>query len=289
MNSFELWLVSIRTDWLNTIAILLSELCNSSFVIPFFMLGYWFWHPEAFRRVILLTGISIFLSTIFKGVWQLPRPPEAYHLYKVYDWSFPSGHAWQSLTMWGGLALEVKKRWFYLLALVLIIGTCLSRPYLGVHFVRDIIGGLVFGVLTLLAVRRLTDRPLLTWQRLSLWGKLSVLALIELAFFLSYPGDPFDNFTLLKISGALLGFWSCILVEDVYFTNKHFFHKKKEFSHIIFVSVPIMVAFLIFISEGKRLLPNVPFYYIDFIGYFLIGIWLGIGGFFISWMKVRRS
>src|SRR5690606_33585059 len=58
---------------------------------------------------------------------------------------FPSGHAQRSSTLWTSLALAYGSRPLGWLAAILIPLICLSRLYLGVHYLADILGGLALG------------------------------------------------------------------------------------------------------------------------------------------------
>lgn len=60
---------------------------------------------------------------------------------------FPSGHAQLALTFWGYTAWWLGRRWFWVLALLLVTLISLSRLYLGMHFLIDIVGGLAIGAL----------------------------------------------------------------------------------------------------------------------------------------------
>ncbi len=58
---------------------------------------------------------------------------------------FPSGHTSIAIAFWGGLAMMFRKRWMWTLATAMMILIPLSRIYLGVHFLADVIGGVVLG------------------------------------------------------------------------------------------------------------------------------------------------
>ncbi|MFC1760215.1 phosphatase PAP2 family protein, partial [Candidatus Neomarinimicrobiota bacterium] len=60
--------------------------------------------------------------------------------------SFPSGHAQGSTTLWLMLALLIRKKWINYLTAIMIILVSLSRLYLGVHYPIDILGGVLIGM-----------------------------------------------------------------------------------------------------------------------------------------------
>lgn len=78
--------------------------------------------------------------------WRLIEPPHSP--------SFPSGHALNSLAIYGTLALLASRRipWRVISGLVLLAGFLLplaigvSRPYLGVHYPSDVLAGWTAGL-----------------------------------------------------------------------------------------------------------------------------------------------
>ena len=65
------------------------------------------------------------------------------------SYGFPSGHVSGSFAMWGGMAILFRNRWLPWLAPLFISLTALTRVYLGVHFLADVLGGAVLGGLML--------------------------------------------------------------------------------------------------------------------------------------------
>ena len=95
---------------------------------------------------------SLLLNSILKIIFSIPRPDnlivESLYLSFAKGFSFPSGHAQGSITLWGIIAYHFKNDVkIILLCLFMVLWISLSRIYLCVHFPADIIGGWFFGLL----------------------------------------------------------------------------------------------------------------------------------------------
>ncbi|MGW8251888.1 MAG: phosphatase PAP2 family protein, partial [Anaerolineales bacterium] len=67
----------------------------------------------------------------------------------------PSGHAQNSIVVWGSMAASIGKRWVWAAAIVLSLLIGLSRIYLGVHFTIDVLAGWLVGALLLWTLLKL--------------------------------------------------------------------------------------------------------------------------------------
>ncbi|MDD3023659.1 MAG: phosphatase PAP2 family protein, partial [Syntrophomonadaceae bacterium] len=92
------------------------------------------------------------------------RPPED-ALAAAYGYSLPSGHAMLSLSFYGFLAYLLMRKWpdtkgkagaALLAGLILLVG--ISRSYLNVHYVSDILAGYFFGAILLMLFIKGLDR-----------------------------------------------------------------------------------------------------------------------------------
>lgn len=72
---------------------------------------------------------------------------------------FPSGHSSIAIAFWGALALLFRKRWVLGVSTALMILIPLSRIYLGVHFLADVLGGITLGAIILAAFYRIVLKP----------------------------------------------------------------------------------------------------------------------------------
>lgn len=66
-------------------------------------------------------------------------------------YGFPSGHVAIISAIWLGIALLFRRKWLWWLAGFLIVATAISRMYLGVHYLGDVVGGLAIGTLLALS------------------------------------------------------------------------------------------------------------------------------------------
>ncbi len=96
--------------------------------------------------------------SIIRFFYHRPRPFLTYHLDPLFmenSFSFPSGHATFFFALAGAIYLYNKKwgAWFFIAAALMSI----ARVIAGVHYPSDIIGGMIFGVITVyLTFRYLT-------------------------------------------------------------------------------------------------------------------------------------
>jgi undecaprenyl-diphosphatase len=104
---------------------------------------------------LLIVGVSLtaeLCNLALKETFQRTRPSLFQEIATLHSYSFPSGHAMGSAAVYGALAVSVARsvpRWrkpaFAIAsALILLIG--LSRIYLGVHWLTDVLAGWAAGL-----------------------------------------------------------------------------------------------------------------------------------------------
>ncbi|ADO75544.1 phosphatase PAP2 family protein [Stigmatella aurantiaca] len=121
-----------------------------------------------FRSLLLVAGSTVggaLVNSLLKHFFARPRPSVVPHLAEAFAPSFPSGHAMLSAIVYltlGALLSELTERSrlkAYVLGMAVLLSFLvgLTRVYLGVHYLTDIIGGWMMGLawalLTVLLVR----------------------------------------------------------------------------------------------------------------------------------------
>jgi membrane-associated phospholipid phosphatase len=120
-----------------------------------------FWRRGGKRIAIYLVVTNLVggaLDTIVKISVNRPRPELEDPIVHAFGKSFPSGHAMASTVGYGTLLLVfmpiIPRRWripAVIAYLIWISLMCMSRLSLGVHFVSDVLGGVVLGLAWLAA------------------------------------------------------------------------------------------------------------------------------------------
>ena len=111
-------------------------------------------HKHSARLLLASVAGGILLNNALKLWFSRPRPQVFERLTDTVSSSFPSGHAMSATVCYGTVAYLVmrlqKRHWSRVLtgttALILIVGICTTRLYLGVHYPSDVIAGMVIGL-----------------------------------------------------------------------------------------------------------------------------------------------
>ena len=194
---------------------------------------YWSYDKKLGRKVGLIAIMGLIWNTMIKNIVMRRRPyfdheninilrivePEA----DIYDisaqgFSFPSAHSTNSVTVFGSLAVNLRKRWFTVIAIIIPLLTGISRFVVGAHYPTDVMAGWLLGLTSVVLVTMLQNRVKNT---LTLYGILLITAIPGFFYCTSA-----DYFTAV---GLLIGFMGGTLLDDYYV---HFEDTRKPLSMV---------------------------------------------------------
>lgn len=162
----------------------------------------------------------------------------------IYDvaaqgYSFPSGHSTNATTMFGSLAVNLRRRWVTVIAIIIAALTGLSRIVVGAHYPTDVLAGWLLGAFSILIVQLLQKRIRNT---LALYGILAVTAIP--GFFYCRSADYFTS------TGLMIGFMAGTLLDDRYV---HFENTRKP----IWMVVRVLGGLAVYLALNTAL--KLPF------------------------------
>ncbi len=287
LNYFQ----SIQSHQLDAFFTSITMMGEKYVIIAIITWIYWNMSKKDGFLLTYLFLISTLLNSFLKFAFHTERP------YKILDnvqgkrletgggYAFPSGHTQSATTLYSSIAMSVKTRMFWIIALSLSVLVGISRLYLGVHWPVDVFFGFVFGLLipVLLYNRlfKLYDNKkqfmrILYITLVSIFSLAGLMILVNYLFFemsLDYSG-------YLKLAGVSTGAIFGFIFEE----NKLPF-KTEHYNSFKLVRYLLGMAGTIALLVGvKKLLPTGEIF--DFLRYFLVGIWIS-GAFPYLAVKMR--
>ena len=218
--------------------------------------------------------LSYSLNVILKDVVQEPRPFElnpSVKLSQADGYSMPSGHAQMAVVAWGAIAMRVRKTWFWIVAVAIMLLIGFSRVYLGVHFPTDVLAGWVIGTILLLIYA--FARPALGKWVSGLNMALQLLLAVGITALLLLINSDTESLTS---AGALCG--ACV---GLVFAQRYisFSAGGRWWQRVVRFLIGIIILFglylglkAVFPRDGTTL--GAIF---RFVRYFVIGIWIVLG------------
>ncbi len=174
-------------------------------------------------------------------------------------YSFPSGHTQATTSLWFSLMLVIRKSWFYIFATLLILLVGISRLYLGVHWPLDVLGGVVFGVISVIIGNYL----------FALSKKKNNKFILLILIFPSLIGlILFPSTDYAKAVGGFTGFFIGYVIESTYI---NFSINKKPLNTILKLLVGL-TSILAIKSGLKIILPATNLS--DFFRYLIVCLWI---------------
>lgn len=184
-------LESIRFPAMDSIMSAITCLGDELAFMAIAMLVFWCLNKRYGYFIFLVNFTGTVIMLIVKLLVRAPRPwirDPAFTIVEsarasAQDYSFPSGHAMTAAGTFGVLAVTGGRKWIRWLCGILILLVAFSRLYLGVHFFKDVIVGLlVGGILVLLFLHMFTSDERFAVKGIRMLSIMIVFTGILLAF-----------------------------------------------------------------------------------------------------------
>lgn len=314
LNNAITWNIFMQNlgTWLKVPMEAFSFLGNEYFFL--FLLPALYWCVET--SLGLQVGIVLLLSTSLNESLKLafhgPRPywfsPNVISYSTETSFGIPSGHAQIAVGVWGMLAARMRKGWGWLVAVLIVLLIGISRIYLGVHFVQDVVLGWLIGALVLWLVLRFWDPIASRFKNLGagskiLWFFVASLALVLLSLIpflwlkLSNWQPPqawaayAQNAVSLSGTFTSTGTFFGLLTGLVWFKRQGGFNAKgllwKRILRFVVGGIGVLVLYLglkilfgLIAPDTEAVIP----YLLRFIRYALIGFWVSAGA---PWVFIK--
>lgn len=223
-------------------------------------------------RLSLILILSSYINTDLKDLFSQPRPFDINPAVKFADadsYGLPSGHAQLALAVWGALAVWIKKLWFWIFAVLVILLISFSRVYLGVHFPTDIFAGWAIGIIFLCLYFTLEPGAEKKLTNLNRSAQLLIVFIVPVILALLHPvKDTTSAMGILAGAGVGLIFLNQeIKTQDLWW----------KIALRFFIGIIVIVSLyaglkMLFPKEGSS------FYLLfRFLRYCILGIWATFG------------
>lgn len=148
----------VRSPWLDDVVVDLTGLGDSflAYVVAGVAALFLWLTGHRFSVVVLLVAVlgANPATDLLKAIFERPRPMIVDWIEPVHSPSFPSGHAMTAAVLYGSLAYLVARlenrralrRATWVVCGTLVAAVAASRVYLGVHYLSDVLGGVVAGL-----------------------------------------------------------------------------------------------------------------------------------------------
>ena len=228
------YLQSHSTPFLDNLFNLITMIGEPHFII--FITTIVFWNISKKKGILLsfIFIISAVSNDLLKLTFQTKRPFQELdgitgkRIQTATGYSFPSGHTQSSTSFFITSAIMIKKKKFLIFALSISVLVGFSRLYLGVHWLIDIAGALVFGYLIANFVFKYLDKIYDDRRKFIKFTIILSSFIIITGLLLTILNDFYLEGELYlnnyyKIAGAAIGILSGYLLQEKYFpfTTNH--------------------------------------------------------------------
>lgn len=262
---------NLRHAWLSPTMTSISDLGTTGAIMFIISFAYWCWHKEHSRTLLYGVLLSFLVNSGLKEIVRECRPPQSLHLETISDgsFSFPSCHAQVTIILWWGLAYYVRSKVLSTFFIIVGILIAVSRPYLGVHYIHDVVAGLALGAVILVLCLLNEKHKIFKLDHFPFWVQTLLVIL-----FLTLCDLAIDNHSrVATASGVLFGSWLGSRLEEGYVNFRPTFSHPKLLQYALFGFGGALMIW----KGGNLLTPGLHSPYsiaFQYLQYTLLGFWI---------------
>lgn len=283
MVFFESWVIQFLQSILPYSAYELMNMIGHE-LIYVILLGviYWCINKREGQIAINIVMFSNFLNILLKYAFRMPRPDPSLRQDPEYatdqSYGFPSGSTQTATTFWGWASIKLRRWWLWTIGIIFIFVTAIARIGLGLHFLGDVIGGILVGIIIVTMAYFLVPYLRRYWKRMPKYLQDWLLPSAALFFFICFlcayalgiPYFPSENIAISM--GVVFGFGVGVMLESrfINFTTEVTWKTKGIRTILGFVLALIIYYLLTFAFSFTAIIPLLH-YSTRFIKYILVG------------------
>lgn len=270
------WIQQFRTEFLDDFFNFISYLGEENIYIILLVIIYFAYDKKFGEYLGFLLITALGFNTILKHIFKAQRPfvkyPDEVENIRPHTspgYSFPSGHTQTFSTVLYGIAIYIKKRSLTIIVVILTILMAISRMYLGVHFLEDVLVSLLLGLAMSIGMYRFFKRFENNDKAIYILYGITLSILMIAMFFIQTK-------TIVTTTAMFGGFFLAMYVEKTYVNfsnNVPLLHRALR----VIIGIVSMLAIqtglkeiFLFFTGGQEYL------ILDFIRYFTL-VFVGLG------------
>tara|TARA_B100001027_G_scaffold50573_1_gene33575 strand:- start:6937 stop:7827 length:891 start_codon:yes stop_codon:yes gene_type:complete len=285
------WVVNLRTPYLTPLFEFFTWLGYRDFLFMFIPFVYWCFDRKIFGRLVIIVFFTAIINSLLKDIFQDPRPDFSLNidpwLQTEASFGFPSGHTQIAVVIWLYIALVAKNSIVRTVSILFLLGVPLSRIYLGVHDIGDVLGGMIFGLITLYLASIVYKNIEIGKINFTIFTQYAGLIIIFIILYFLWPSDH-ETTIVTGIGGLIIGFFIGKNIDYKYFNFKRipntYFH---YFS--CFFALTIFILLNEFLELGFELM-SLPTWFESSVSSLILGLYISfIGLYLLSKIKLQSS
>ncbi|MFO7797804.1 MAG: phosphatase PAP2 family protein [Promethearchaeati archaeon] len=253
----------------------ITELGGTLIYLGIFFTLFWGINKKLARNLILIYISSNFVNFYAKAFIGNPRPDQSnWILIEASHLSTPSGHAMSSTVVWGYVGVKMKNILTLTISLLIIFLVSLSRMYLGVHWLGDILTGWLFGLIVLLLANIIEHSEIKLGKNKNFNINIFLIVFGFIALILTELFN-ISSYNFGTVGGQFIGIGIGFILEQKFVNFDIELEKMKSWKIITRIFIGIVIVAIIYL--GLYLVIDSDIFWqvtLQYILVFLVGIFL---------------